>query len=161
MESFFREIGQTYPQERRYFSFDPEIPLTKDYLSKLVNEDFRNFEMIEIEKENGKGFRMGWHLDDYLTHKNSKKHQEKYNSPKYNLYTRHPPPKYTAILYYSTQNEDFEGGEFCFLDEEVKPEKYQGIFFNSKEPHQVKEIKSGIRKCKLFKFYCKNYIIDA
>ena len=80
-------------------------------------------------------------------------HSQFGNFPKYTLYAPLKTPIYTIVLYYSTQNEDFKGGEFCFIDKEIKPKKYQGIFFNSKEPHQVKVITQGVRKSKLLKFY--------
>lgn len=159
MERYFEEIGEKrkIKAERKYFKFNPEIPLSKEYLSLLTKKDLTDYEMISIPKENHQGFQMGWHVDDCSTHKNSKKHQEKYNFPKYTLYSINPPPVYTAVLYYSTFNQDFRGGEFCFIDEEIKPQKYQGIFFNSQEVHQVKLITQGTRKCVLLKFYDKNH----
>jgi hypothetical protein len=59
---------------------------------------------------------------------------------------------YSAVLYLSTQGEDFEGGEFAFLDqggaEVVQPRAGRCVLFTSgtEHLHQVAIVRSGVRR---------------
>lgn len=152
MEQFLRKIGEKNKGERKKFYFEEDKITDMTYLSSLVDKDITKWKRKEIVKVNKKGFKMNKHIDDVSIYKNSKGHQIKYDKPKYTLYSK-KAPIYTMILYMSDSEIDFKGGEFCFIDEEIKPRKGLGIFFESKEVHEVKEIKEGIRKCKVIKFY--------
>lgn len=96
---------------------------------------------------------MNWHQDDASIFKHSNKHCKLNNVPKYNLFYTKKPPVYTLVLYMSDYGEDFYGGEFCFIDLEIKPIKGMGIFFDSREIHCVKKILKGSRQSCLIKFY--------
>jgi hypothetical protein len=58
---------------------------------------------------------------------------------------------YSAVLYLSTQGEDFEGGEFRFIDlegdEVVEPRAGRCVLFTSgsENLHQVQHVSSGVR----------------
>ena len=155
-----RVLDENIKENRRYFQFGKEMELTLDNLSNLVKKDLSQYEMKVVKKENHKDFKMGWHQDDVSFFKNSKKHQDTYGTSKFTRFHQREPPIYTMILYNSTIGEDFQGGEFCFVDEEIKPKKGEGIFFDSREVHCVKKIIEGVRKCILIKFYRKDHKVE-
>ncbi len=122
----------------------------EDIIQLFCLEDY---EKKIIEKETSTGFEMGWHQDDVAFHRNSKKHCQSYNKNEIKPYCKNNPPIYTMILYYSTYGEDFEGGEFCFVDRKIKPVKGLGIIFDSREVHRVLRVRNGNRKSILIKLY--------
>lgn len=138
-------------KHRKIFYFDVE-----DSIENIISDFADGFEVRYVERESGVNFEMCWHQDDISLHKNSKKHCQKYNFPKYKFYCKETPPIYTILLYYSTIDEDFRGGEFCFVDEEIRPKSGMGLIFDSKEIHRVKSVKSGTRKVIIIKLYSKN-----
>ena len=152
-------------QTRKIFSINPPI------LNKISMTDNINSPIIQqIIKENNlpinknmhckisiKHFplntSMSWHQDDASIFKHSNKHCELYNVEKFNLFSNKEQPIYTLVLYMSDYGEDFYGGEFCFVELEVKPIRGMGIFFDSREIHCVKKILNGSRQSCLIKFY--------
>ena len=120
---------------------DNNLPITKNMTCQISYKHFS----INME--------MGWHQDDASVYKHSNKHCAKYNVQKYNIFTNSKQPIYTMVLYMNNYGEDFYGGEFCFVDVEIKPIKGLGIFFDSKEIHRVKKILKGTRQSCLIKFY--------
>jgi hypothetical protein len=59
-------------------------------------------------------------------------------------------PVHTCLIYLSSYNEDFQGGEIYFLKEDllIEPQKNMLIFFegHTERPHEVKKILSGVRE---------------
>lgn len=106
-----------------------------------------------VERNSSKDFEMGWHQDDVAFHRNSKSHCNQYNKDNIKPYCKDKPPIYTLILYYSSIGEDFDGGEFCFVDEKIRPKKGMGILFDSREIHRVNRVKWGERKVMVIKLY--------
>jgi hypothetical protein len=102
---------------------------------------------------------MKWHIDDCAIFRHKKDYEPCSNSiklnHKYSIYFTNPPI-YTIIIYLSSHNLDFTGGEFSFLDKVIIPQKFKVIFFDSREIHKVNKITSGIRSCILVKLYKKN-----
>jgi hypothetical protein len=121
-------------------------------LSKL--SDMRK-EMIV--RDNQIGFYMNWHLDDCSVIKHNTTDKELHNNivlnNKYSLFHMKNLPKYTMIIYLSSIDIDFCGGEFEFVDQLVKPKKYDVVFFDSREVHRVRTLRSGSRKNVLVKFF--------
>ena len=60
---------------------------------------------------------------------------------------------YTLIFYTSTHNIDFIGGEFCFVDKIIKPQKGMILLFSSYELHKVNLLNNGKRNAIVVKFY--------
>lgn len=152
--------------------FDYKLNLTE---SKICDNNIIIKEAIEkipkevnIEKYKTKiytrksidGFYMNWHFDDCAVFKHSqmKKNMVYKNSivlnEKYTLFFS-DLPVYTMIIYMNTYGKDFTGGEFNFIDKQIKPEKYQVLFFDSRELHKVNKVTSGERETILIKFYNK------
>jgi predicted 2-oxoglutarate/Fe(II)-dependent dioxygenase YbiX len=153
------------PKNRKIFYISPEL------LNKISMTDTINSQIIQqIIKENNlpindnmsckiffKYFSLNtemlWHQDDASIFKHTNKHCEKYNLSKYNLFSNKVQPIYTMVLFMSDYGEDFYGGEFCFVDLEIKPIKGMSVFFDSREIHCVKKILKGSRQSCLIKFY--------
>jgi hypothetical protein len=110
-------------------------------------------------RKSSDGFYMNWHFDDCAIFKHNKNYQFNKNNillnDKYTLYFS-KVPVYTMIIYLSEIDKDFTGGEFNFADKKIKPEKFQVIFFDSKEVHKVNKVKSGERETIIVKFYNKD-----
>jgi len=136
-------------QRRIFFQFNLENKIEDLFMIYGLDK----YEIKIVERKSESGFEMGWHQDDISFHRNSKKHCEKYNKNELKPYCISNPPKYTMLLYYSTIGEDFEGGEFCFVDRKIRPTKGMGILFDSREIHKVNRIKKGEKKVKIIKFY--------
>jgi len=136
-------------KNRILFTFDLESNL--DNIFSIYG--LENYEKKIIDRNSESGFEMGWHQDDIAFHRNSKKHCEKYDKNEIKPHCKSEPPKFTMILYYSTYGEDFDGGEFCFIDFKIKPKKGMGILFDSREIHKVNRVKNGKRISKIVKFY--------
>lgn len=142
------EENPSIRDSRKIFNFDTNNPI-----ETIIKDLGLEYEYTVVERESGIGFEMGWHQDDVAFHRNSKAHCEKYGKDPIKPYCKGKQPIYTLILYYSTQGEDFEGGEFCFVDMKINPKKGKGIFFDSREIHKVQKIRVGERKAKIIKFY--------
>jgi len=102
-------------------------------------------------------YNLNWHIDNRQLQKHKVNNDTnnlqiiyKNNKYKYGLWSHEKIPKYTAIIYLSS---DFEGGEFCFIDKIVKPKRGDVIIFDSQEVHKVNKLKSGIRNCYVVKFF--------
>jgi hypothetical protein len=110
-----------------------------------------------VERESATGFHMLWHLDDVAPIKTSRNLDSIENGivigNKFRLYHKDKLPTFSAIIYLSKYGEDFTGGEFEFLDQQIIPKKNWILFFSSKDVHRVLTVKSGIRKNILIKFY--------
>jgi hypothetical protein len=134
---------------------DELIYYSIEYLRTKHNLDLSNYKFKKIERENKVGFYMKWHIDDCSIYKH-KSTDDKINNiklnEKYSLHHTCLLPKYTMLIYL-TGGDNFDGGEFCFIDKTIKPEKYDVFLFDSREVHRVNLLKSGVRKNILIKFY--------
>lgn len=69
-------------------------------------------------------------------------------------YTCDPKPLYILIIFNSTINEDFTGGEHVYSDgHTINPLKGDFVFFDAQEPYMVNPILSGTRFCTKIIFY--------
>jgi len=139
-------------QNRLIFKFD----LSQSIPEIVKQYHLDGFEMKKVERESSTDFEMGWHQDDVSFHRNSRIHCEKYGKKEIKPYCKEQPPIYTMILYYSSIDTDFTGGEFCFVDQKIRPMSGMGILFDSREIHKVLRVRSGKRRVILLKFYGKN-----
>ena len=145
---------------RRYFEIKDinEQNIIND-ISYHTSVDLSNYTYKIIKRETGIGFSMKWHIDDVALIKISKNELYKENdqilNQKYLLYHKDELPIYTAIIYLSEYQTDFAGGEFEFIDEQIKPKKNYVLFFDSREVHRVLPVKKGTRQNILIKFYKK------
>ena len=163
-QSALLEYGKQFLPEcanfRYYFELSNNDYTIENVITQLeahTNINLRNYKYKIVEKENTIGFSMGFHLDDIAPIKT--KHNLASDlggiiiANKYRLYHKDQLPIYSAIIYLSEHEEDFTGGEFEFIDQQIIPKKNWILFFSSKEVHRVLPIKSGIRKNILIKFY--------
>ncbi len=100
---------------------------------------------------------MNWHIDDAIIVKIPDEKQNE-NDLTSSTQIAYPDPinqpKYTLIIYENTQDVDFTGGSFSFVNEVIHPKKGRYIFFDSKEPRKLEQITSGTIHSILIKFYC-------
>lgn len=119
----------------------------------------KNFTKKIVERENTKGYKMKWHLDDCVPFYNKNgldyKCMTNITIISDNLYLYHTKkrPIYTLLLYLSDIDVDFKGGELCFVDKIIKPKKGLYVLFDNNTIHKVNEIKEGTRKCIIVKYY--------
>lgn len=161
------EQDPTIKSNRVYFNFDTDkinkLDITQQFntspfLSEIIDKNnlpiTSGFTSKTFFKLCSPGQSMGWHQDDIAVYRNSKKHITQDNPDRFTLYTK-KAPKYSMVMYLSTIGIDFEGGEFCFTDINIKPNQGMGIFFDSRDVHKITEVKSGLRKSCVVKFYEK------
>lgn len=134
-------------------SEDEIIDSAIEKIMELKNINLKNYNKKVIIRDNQIGFYLNWHIDDcaIFKHKDSegKKNCIKLND-KFSLFNLEELPKYTMIIYLTS---NFTGGEFEFIDEKIKPKKYDIVFFDSREVHRVYRLREGERKNILIKFY--------
>lgn len=154
-----KEILPNIKSDRHYFMIrdtTSDESIIKE-LSLYTKIDFTQYKYKKIEREVSTGFGMKWHIDDIALIKINKDKDNYKNGivlhNKYRLFHKEELPLYSSILYLSSNNEDFKGGEFHFVDEMIIPYKNHVLLFNSKEVHRVAKVTSGIRKNILYKFY--------
>ena len=158
MQTILENYGRTLLPEvivkRKFLHFDNPEEI-------IENIDILEIPYLKYEKvkrfHDGDGYNIKWHIDDRQLQKHKLENNtdnleiiysnDKY---KYGLWTHKEYPKYTAIIYLTS---DFEGGEFCFVDKIIKPKRGDVIIFDSKEVHKVNKLKSGIRNCYVVKFF--------
>jgi hypothetical protein len=147
--------------KRLFFNLQTEdVNLIIKHIINNYNIDLSCYNTSIIYKENKENYSMKWHCDDCFIQKNKKDYIYENNnyckiSDKYYLVHAKPLPVYTLLIYLSDYNIDYTGGELCFTDIIVTPNKYDVIFFDSREIHKVNLQKSGTRKNYLIKFYEK------
>jgi hypothetical protein len=122
----------------------------------ILDISYLDYEIIKRFHTND-DYNLNWHIDNRQLQKhkinnntNNLEIIHKNDKYKYGLWTHKKIPKYTAVIYLTT---DFEGGEFCFIDKIIKPKRGDVIIFDSKEVHKVNKLKSGIRNCYVIKFF--------
>lgn len=123
-------------------------------------------EIIVRNKTKDDNYYFNWHFDDKKLIAHSKHNKDVlhnleiiYKDDKniYGLYNKNNDKKlvYTLIFYTNTHNIDFIGGEFCFINKIIKPQKGMILLFHSDELHKVNLLNSGKRKAIVVKFYNK------
>lgn len=150
-------------QSRLYFNLGEKIEndiieQAKKEINNKLNIDLNNFRTEIVQRDNSFGFYLNWHIDDCAMLKHNTTDNKTNNVPlnnKYSLYHKNELPKYTMIIYLTSIDEDFKGGEFEFIDKLIKPKKYDVLFFDSREVHRVRRFREGTRKNILIKFYEK------
>lgn len=128
-------------------------------IKNKLNINLNDFDKEIIERNNEQNFYLNWHIDDCAVFVHNSTENKKNNIPlndKYSLFHIKTLPKYTMIIYLTSINIDFEGGELEFVDLLIKPQKNDVVFFDSREVHRVRRFRSGVRKNILIKFFEKN-----
>jgi hypothetical protein len=131
----------------------------------------KELKMLETEiivryKTKDDNYYFNWHFDDKKLIAHSKQYKDTlhnleiiYEDDKniYGLYNKNNDKKlvYTLIFYINTHNIDFIGGEFCFIDKIIKPQKGMILLFHCDELHKVNLLNNGKRKAIVVKFYNK------
>jgi hypothetical protein len=136
------------------------IETAKEKLKNNFNLDLTNYNPEIIERDNAIGFYLNWHIDDCAVFKHDQNLEgEKTNNvpldEKYSLFHMKCLPRYTMIIYLTSIDDDFIGGEFEFVDQLIRPKKYDVVVFDSREVHRVRRFRGGIRKNILIKFFEK------
>lgn len=134
------------------------IDFAMQKILQLNNINLFDYEQKIIQRENKLGFYLNWHIDDCAIFKHKDTDNKKNNiklNDKFSLFNLEELPKYTMIIYLSSCDKDFFGGEFEFVNKKIKPQKYDVIFFDSREVHRVNTFRKGERKNILVKFYEK------
>jgi len=133
---------------------------TIEIAKKIIKQEFKldlfDHRMEIVERTNPVGFYLNWHIDDCAIHKHKTTGGKTNNDPltdKFSLYHAKELPVFSMIIYFSTIDEDFTGGELEFVDYVFKPRKYDVIIFDSREVHRVRRLRSGVRQNVLVKFF--------
>jgi hypothetical protein len=151
------EIKQFSLVKLQELSLVPESTKIQDFAGKMEVVR-RVFSGSELAKRAG----LGWHIDDCQLV--SKKTPPSYNPERFIhlyddqwLYINGPRaqiPRWTMILYLSTEGRDFEGGRLRLADaREWLAEAGLGLLIDSREVHMVSPVKSGTRKSIIIKIY--------
>lgn len=152
-----QEIKQFSLGKLQELQLIPESTKIQDFAEEM---DVVRRVFSSCEHENRAG--LGWHIDDCQLV--SKKTPPSYNPERFiHLYddrwlyisgARSRIPRWTMILYLSTEGRDFEGGRFRLADgREWEAEEGLGLLIDSREVHMVTPVKSGIRKSIIIKIY--------
>jgi len=124
---------------------------------KLFEEDAYHYKIYS--RVHQKGYGMKWHVDDAIVNTSSKTVfnidiEDFITSKKYFHYPDAVRPKYSLLIYLSSQGTDFVGGELELVDGTIfTPQKGMYVLFDSREVHKVNQVTSGTRKSILIKFY--------
>jgi len=168
-ESFINTITE-FDEENTKTIFEKELHNIINNLDIPIEyrEELKNLEteIIVRNKTKDDNYYFNWHFDDKKLIVQSKKNKDSlhnleiiYKDDKniYGLYNKNNDKKlvYTLIFYTSTHNIDFIGGEFCFIDKIIKPQKGMILLFHCDELHKVNLLNSGKRKAIVVKFYNK------
>ena len=150
------EINQFSLGKLQEWGLVPESRQIQDFAVEIVHRVFGDAES-GINK-----IGLGWHIDDCQLV--SKKIRPRYNPERFiHLYddwwlyisgARSKIPRWTMILYLSTEGRDFEGGRFRLADgREWRAIAGLGLLIDSREVHMVTPVKSGIRESIIIKIY--------
>lgn len=127
-------------------------------ISNKISINLLEYKNEIIYRNNPEGFYLNWHIDDCAVYKHNTTMNKTNNillNDKYSLYHKKELPKFTMIIYLTSIDEDFKGGEFEFVNQLIRPKKNDVIFFDSREVHRVRRFRGGERKNILIKFYEK------
>ena len=132
------------------------------YKSEILEDDNDKYYEIVYRDNCNDNYNLNWHLDDRILQKHSSGTSNGLqiintkNGYEFGLWNRRTDKKVlkrTIIIYLSSMNKDFTGGEFEFLDKTIQPDIGLMISFNSNDLHRVRELKSGHRKAIVVKIY--------
>lgn len=132
------------------------IEIANQQIKQRFNLDLFNHKMEIVERVNPVGFYLNWHIDDCAIHKHKTTDGKTNNDPltdKFSLYHAKALPVFSMVIYFSTIDDDFTGGELEFVDYVFKPHKYDVVIFDSREMHRVRRLRSGFRRNVLVKFF--------
>jgi hypothetical protein len=152
-----KRIALECKEKRSYQSMEinenePIVDQFISYLTKLYSLENAKFDIVERKTE--VGFSMKFHVDDRLLIKGPSRESDISLSETYQLRKRGTKtPFLSCILYLSSYDTDFTGGEFEFVDETIYPIKYHVLVFDSREVHRVNNVKYGVRHTILVKWY--------
>lgn len=135
---------------------DNLVKITLKKIKNNFNLNLYKYKTKVIERNNDINFYLNWHIDDCAIFKHNDTENKYNNEPldeTYSLFHKEKIPIYTMVIYLTSHDKDFYGGEFEFVDKVIKPQKYDVILFDSREVHRVRRLRSGIRKNILVKFY--------
>ena len=106
-------------------------------------------------------YKMEWHMDDHIPHRHRLEMESQLHDLQiigrddtylYSLWNNGIVPKYTIIVYFTSHDIHFHGGEFEFLNGTIiQPKCGDVIFFDAREIHRVRRLHSGIRQCIVIK----------
>jgi len=133
------------------------IEIAKKIAKEKFSLDLFDYRMEIVERDNPVGFYLNWHIDDCSIHKHKTLDGKTNNdtlSNKFGLYHAKPLPIFSMVIYFSSIDKDFIGGELEFVDYILKPRKYDVIIFDSREVHRVRKLRNGTRRNVLVKFFC-------
>jgi len=153
-----RQILNLNLDENQEFTQEELVNFAMEKMSNSNKINLFDFEKKIICRDNKIGFYLNWHIDDCAIFKHKDTDNKKNNialNDKFSLFNLEELPKYTMVIYLTSCNKDFSGGEFEFIDQKIKPQKYDVVFFDSREVHRVNTLRKGERKNILVKFYEK------
>ena len=136
--------------------------IVAEYKNEILGNDKDLYYNIVYRDNCDDNYNLNWHLDDRILQKHqiglSKDLDVLFikNNYEYSLWNRRPDKKIlkrTIIIYLSSINEDFLGGELEFLDEVIIPKSGITISFNNYDLHRVRKLKAGHRKVIVIKIY--------
>ncbi len=158
------EIKQFSLEKLQELELVPESVKIQDFAGEMdvVRRVFTIAEPETVGQATNTKTGLGWHIDDCQLV--SKKTQPSYNLERFiHLYddqwlyisgARCRIPRWTMILYLSTEGKDFEGGRFRLVDgREWRVIAGLGLLIDSREVHMVTPVKSGTRKSIIIKIY--------
>ena len=133
-----------------------------EYKDEILGNDKDRYYEVVYRDNCDDNYNLNWHLDDRILHKHifgsADGLQNIYvkNGYEFSLWNRRPDKKIlkrTIIMYLSSINEDFKGGQLEFLDEIVEPKIGLTISFNNYDLHRVRKLNKGHRKAIVIKIY--------
>jgi len=147
MNNLFEDFYKSHKVNvKPYINYAESLDDIYNLILKDRNINLRLMNYTLVKRETEKGFKLGFHRDNYLSRKFNKVWKfVPYNKESESL------PKYSLIHYL---NDEFEGASFVIYPNEIiKPKKNMFIFIDSNQIHKVTEQTSGIRITHLMKFY--------
>lgn len=106
-------------------------------------------------------YKIDWHMDDHIPHRHVLEMEPNLHDLQiigrddkyvYSLWNNGIIPKYTIIIYFTSYGIHFQGGELELLHGQIiYPKCGDVIFFDSREIHRVRTLRSGIRQCIVIK----------
>lgn len=106
-------------------------------------------------------YKLDWHMDNHIPHRHPLEMEPQLHDLQiigrddkyvYSLWNNGIVPEYTIIIYFTSCGIHFHGGELEFLNGTIIYPKYGDIvFFDAREIHRVRSLRSGIRQCIVIK----------
>jgi hypothetical protein len=155
-----------------------QYPNTKDdierFCQKNLNEILQSLNAPDVENHISKlkcsvvirhainnQYKIEWHMDNHIPHRHPLEMESQLHDLQiigrddkyvYSLWNNGIVPVYTIIIYFTSYGIHFHGGELEFLNGTIIYPKYGDIvFFDAREIHRVRSLRSGIRQCIVIK----------